>query len=301
MIIIKVIGFLLLVFIVSDNIDKIKPIISILFVPLRVFRFFRQKSIGYQYEGTINTICDQIAPEFFNKKIKIKWLNKSSLEKNTFSVPKDDLIEVYISNRKNRLKTFVDITDRYVSDSLYPKLQASVNTDFTKSNKLYITSKIIENHKDNSLSDYYNTHIFREYLNDNVEDFLQKIQKIDNNNFYFNIFLDSTNQINGMSIISTYDKIMADELLKYFLFLLDISIKDTGEKVELTRLGKYFRYSVVLVASNETLSYGGIYPFIQRIERCRNKLVHRIYITGFGKKMLSILKEYVIRFRQFAD
>jgi len=120
---------------------------------------------------------------------------------------------------------------------------------------------------------------------------------MNNKNYYYDVFLDALKQLDEQNISSVYDRELSDEILNFFEFLLNVSLKEKDEKVDLTFYGKYLKYSVILVAKGETLSRSGLESHIKRIKDCRNKSVKRLYVTGFGRKNVLNVKKisYIIR------
>ena len=282
--------YVILFILVIIHIDKIKLFISFLIRPFSLlFSFVNRVAIAFEYEGKINGYCNRIAPDFFDKKLKIKWL--SSLKDKSFSKTENDEITVYVHTKENNNLIIIDVLAGFITPTLFPSLSFSVEKDFMRSNELFINNKLVDEFRNGSLTDLYKKNVYDKDINDQKLKYLQQMQTLDNKNFYFYVFLDAIKQVNEQTVSSVYDIELSQEILNFFNFLYTVSIKEKEENPDLTFPGRYFRYSLILVAKEETLSRSGVEAHIWRVkEECRNVFVNRIYIAGFGNKNITNIK-----------
>lgn len=284
-------GILAIIVIVILNADKIYIVLSFIAKPFSFIKIIRRGRVSFENQGKINSICGRVAANFFDKKLRIKWLSKKAFHEKPYSLVDEEEIVVYVHHKKNSNQVIVDVLNDYVAMTLYPNLKYSIDTDFTFSNKIFITNKIIDEYKNPSLTHLYRKNYFENAIDIKKRSYLEQIQLMHNNNYYFKVFLDALKQVDEKFISTTFDSEVSREVLSFFDFVLTVSQKGRDEKVDLTFLGKYIKYSIILVAKEETLSVQGLDAHIKRIKACRNQLVHRIYISGYGKKNIVNVKK----------
>jgi len=284
-------GTLLIIILLILNADKIYLVLSILIKPFGFINIVRRTQISFEHQGRINDICCRIASNVFDKKLKIKWLSKKVINEKSFVLTENQEITVYVHHHRNTNQVIVDVLNDYVSLSLYPNLKNSIEQDFTKSNQIFITNKIIDEYKNQSLTHLYRKNNIENKVTEKQKKYLEQIQFMHNRNYYFKVFLDAVKQVDDKFISTHFDAEISNEVLQFFEFISTVSKKEKGEEVDLSFSRKYFKYSIILVAKEDTLSSQGLDAHIKRIKECRNQLAHRIYISGYGKKNIINVKK----------
>ena len=287
---------LIFIFIVL-NIDKVKIIISLLLKPLNGLRKINRISEALRYEGMINEYCSKIAPDFFSKSLNIKFASLDSLINTSKNDEVGNTITVYISRKQSRIPMLIDAIQGYVSNNLYPNIADSIEKNFTTANHLYICSKLISEFRDSAMKIEYSDKVFTPQSTQDVREYLSGIDELDQRYFYFQVFLNAIKQVDELSIGTVFNRELSTESTQFFEFLLDIAKKERGEDVDLTFEGKHFKYSVILVAKDETLSVSGFDSYLDRIKRCFRIPVNRIFLASLGSRNVDNLRriEYLVK------
>ena len=284
-------GIIFILIVIVFNADKIYLALSLLLKPFSFFKFFLKSKIAFENQGRINEICGRIAPNIFDRKLKIKWISLKSINEKSYFLSEDEEVTIYVHHKKNSNQIILDVLNDYVSLTFCPNLKSALENDFVLSNQIFITNKIVDEYKNLSLTHLYKKNCFDNQTDDKTKKYLIKIQSMHNKNFYFKVFLDALKQVDEKYVNILFDNELSKETLSFFDFIFTVSQKERDEKVDLTFTGKYIKYSIILVAKDETLSSQGVDAHIKRIKDCRDKLVHRIYISGFGQKNLINVKK----------
>jgi transcription antitermination factor NusA-like protein len=284
-------GIVFLLIIIVFNADNISLVFSFLLKPFTFIKFIRKSKIAFEYQGKINEVCGRIASNIFDRKLKIKWISQKAINEKPYSLSEEDEIIVYVHHQKNSNQVIIDVLHDYVSLTLCPNIKHTLDQTFAKSNQLFITNKIVDEYKNQTLTHLYKNNYFGKQLDDKTKEYLTQIQIMHDKNYYFKVFLDALKQVDEKYVSISFDNEMGKETLSFFNFILNVSQKERDEKVDLTFTGKYLKYSIILVAKDDTLSTQGLDAHISRIKDCRNQLVNRIYISGYGHKNIINVKK----------
>lgn len=288
---------LIIVILVIFNFDKILLFFSTVLKSLSFIRIIRRKSYTLSVQSKVNDICKNLAPELFDKSLKIKWIKKDEINK-VFSTSSSEEITIYIVDEKNPNKNVVSILQEYTSTSFIPNLRLALDYSFVHANEQYIISKIIQKNKNSSLSVYYNDHV-RKIVTNEEKELTKSLYALDRCAYYFPCFVNSLSYVNKNIDEYMLDDKTMEEVCNFTRFLHDIATKETWKEAELTFTGHLFKVSVILVAKKETLSLAGLKPHVDRIRYVMAQGVDRIYLRGIGKENIINVKRLVNSLKRF--
>ena len=273
---------LIIVIFVILNFDKILLFFGTVLKSLSFIRIIRRKSYTLSVQSKINDICKNLAPELFNKSLKIKWIKRDEINK-VFSMSSSEEIIIHIVDEKNPNKNVTSVLQEYTSTSFIPNLRLALDYSFVHVNERYITSKIIQKYKDDALSAYYSNYV-KEIVTNEEKEWTKTLQTLDRSAYYFPCLVDSLSYVdkNIGEYLLIGDK-TKEEVCNFTKFLHEIATKETWEEAELTFTGHLFKVSVILVAKKETLNLAGLKPHVERIRHVMEQGVDRIYLRGIGK------------------
>lgn len=289
---------LIIVILVILNFDKILLFFSTVLKPLSFIRIIRRKSYTLSVQSKVNDICKNLAPELFDKSLKIKWIKKDEINK-VFSTSSSEEITIHIVDEKNPNKNVTSILQEYISTSFIPNLRLALDCSFVHVNEQHIISRIIQKSKNSALSVYYNDHV-RKIVTDEEKELTKTLHTLDRGAYYFPCFVNSLSYVDESvdEYLLVGDK-TKEEVCNFTRFLHDIAIKETGEETELTFTGHLFKVSVILVAKKETLNLSGLKPHVDRIHHVMAQGVDRIYLRGIGKENIINVKRLVNSLKRF--
>lgn len=282
---------LIIVVLAIFNFDKILLFFSTALKFLSFIRVIRRKSYTLSVQSKINDICKSLAPELFDKSLKIKWIKKDKINK-IFSTSGPEEIIVHIIDEKNPNKNIVSILQEYASTSFIPNLRLALDYSFVYANEQYIISKIVQRSKNNALSVYYNDYV-KKIVAEEEKEFIKTFCILDKCEYYFPCFVNSLSYVDKNIDGYLLDDKTEKEVYSFTEFLYDIATKETWEEAELTFTGHLFRVSVILVAKKETLNLAGLRPHLDRIRYVMTQRVDRIYLRGIGKENIINVKRLV--------
>lgn len=246
--------------------------------------YAKKKQISNKVRGTVlksirdqNFDTDNIIPN----DLKVVWVDKESSE--TF-VESNQVI-VRIKQSSNPHENLVTAVSEYVNYGLLHNVKRYLNKDVIDASRILMTRKIIQSADKTSL-----TYLDEKYIkpelecNEELKELYYDLSKIDHNGMFIGILLNEFNK-SGMSI---YGEIEDPELVAEskefmrFLYNIAIGISDDSERLCFNR--DYFKVSIFLTASNKTLRYYGIKPFIKAASQRLEDGIETVYIFGLGSK-----------------
>lgn len=278
--------------------DKIQLFIGTLLRPLSFFRWIRQKGFALSLQGRLNETCNSVAPDVFQKRLRVRWLKKGDIHE-IFATGSDDEDEimVHVVHKSNPHDTLVSILQQYTSISFVPNLRPALDRSFIVANELYIMSNIIDKNKNDALRVYYDDYARRAY-DDATTGLLQTIHSLDKRGLYFQCFLNTLASVDEKVRQYTLDEEVQHEVSNLINFFHSIAQKKTDAEAELLFKGHLFKLAIVLVAKKETLQSAGLDAHIERVKLVAKQDVDRIYITGTGYDNIINVKRLAAHLRR---
>jgi hypothetical protein len=108
-------GIIFILVVIVFNADKISLALSLLLKPFSFVKVLRKSKIAFEYQDRINEICGRIAPNIFDRKLKIKWISQKSINEKPYSLSEDDEVTIYVHHKKNSNQIILDVLNDYVS------------------------------------------------------------------------------------------------------------------------------------------------------------------------------------------
>lgn len=278
--------------------DKVCLFIATLSKPLSFIEIISKNVYALRLQSTINDICQNLSPEIFQRRLKVKWLKKAEIDQ-AFSTDSVGEITVHVIHERNPNKVAVNILKEYTSISFIPNLRSALDRSFIVANELYIMSKVIGKKRDDALFAYYDNYL-QDSSDNETKRLLQTIYTIDKDALYFSCFLNALSCVDRKAEhYMLYDKTVQEEATKFTDFFYNIATKEASEETELLFTGRLFKVNVILVAKEETLNIAGLQPHINRVEWVMRQMVDRIYLVGRGIKNVTNVKRLATKLKQF--
>lgn len=277
--------------------DKIQLFISTLLRPLSFFRWIRRKGFALSLQGRLNETCDSVAPDVFQKRLRVRWLKKGKIhEIFTTGSNGQNEITVHVVHKSNPHDTLVSVLHQYTSTSFVPNLRPALDRPFIVANELYIMSSVIEANRNDALRVYYDDYARRAY-DDATTGLLQTIHALDKRGLY-QCFLNTLVSVDKKVRSYTLDESVQDEVSNLTNFFYSIAKKKADEEAELVFKGHLFKVAFILVAKRETLQVAGLEAHIDRVKLVAKQDVNRIYVTGTGHDNIINVKRLAARLRR---
>lgn len=278
---------LLLVFIgyILTHIDKILLLQSSFFGWLAKFSSrAKKKQLSKGVRGTIlKSTREKIVsnPNVLPNDLQIVWVDKEEPE--TFVT--EEQVIIRIKQSSNPHENLVTAVSEYVNNGLLYNVRRYLNDEVLNASKILITRKIIQSSSKNALTYLDENYIKPKFDKDSeLKELYEDLLRIDHNGMFEGILLNEFHKA-GMSIYgSIEDPELIAESKEFMRFLYNIAIGLSNDPEQLTFNRDYFKVSIFLTASNKTLHYAGIQPFVNKISQRLNENIETIYIFGLGTK-----------------
>ncbi|MBA7632657.1 Transcription termination/antitermination protein NusA [subsurface metagenome] len=281
---------------VLRNPDKIEIIAAWFF---RTFHWIHDKweysNIATNVQSTVNTYGEKVAkeaPGVLPHAMKIEWAKDAqSVEARL----RDGDIVVTMDYSPNRDRNLVISTLAYLSKDLLPWTRPYVDqtlmraTDFTFAKNLFVSSGY------GMATQYF----FENYLQPEIEtdkllnEDCIKLDQLQEAGYFTRIFLRQLQNFGEKSFPATPNDEIKIEPRDFTEFLLNIVNKERGVDVPggLTFARSKIRASVMLIARIETRKIG-VWPYIRRLNICRDRGVEYLYICARGSYNVDFAEQF---------
>lgn len=255
---------------------------------LKPFSYFipwaKKKQVSSKIRGTIlKAALKQVKNngDIIPTDLKVVWVNKEE----SSSFVNNNQVIVRIKQSSNPDENLATAVSEYVNNGLLYNVRRYLHPDVMKASKTYMARKIIQSAGKTSLA-YFDENYIIPKLKENevLRDLYERLVQIDHNGMFVGILLNEFNKA-GMSIYGEVeDPELVAESKEFMNYLYDIAIGISDDYERLCFNRDYFKVAIFLTASNKTLKYVGIKPFIRAISKKLDEGIETIYVFGLGAK-----------------